>query len=288
MGRIRSLKPEFPQSESMGRVSREARLAFILLWTLADDEGRLRGNSRMLASLLFPYDDDAPGLIDGWMGELEREDCIARYRVHGDSYIQIAHWRSHQKIDHPSKSKLPPFGEDSEILAKPRETSINFSLDQGRDQGREKKDILSGKPDPAAQPAAEHAGINEQCAELLAYLNAKAGKKFRPVDANLRLLAARLREATADEVRAVIDDRVSAWKGDAKMGAYLRPETLFNATKFAGYLGQLGTGSASTPTGSVWWQRAGFATEGDAADAGCWQSNWREFQDGQRIAEVPA
>ena len=67
MARIRTIKPEFPQSESMGRVSRDARLCFVMLWTIADDSGRLRGNSRMLASLLFPYDDDAKvGTVALW------------------------------------------------------------------------------------------------------------------------------------------------------------------------------------------------------------------------------
>ena len=76
MARIRTVKPEFPHSESMGRVSRDARLTFIMLWTIADDSGRLRGNSRMLASLLFPYDDDAPHLIDAWLDELDRESRL--------------------------------------------------------------------------------------------------------------------------------------------------------------------------------------------------------------------
>jgi len=132
MARIRSIKPEFPQSESMGRISRDARLTFIQCWTLADDEGRLRGNSRMLASLLFPYDDDAPSLIDGWLGELERENCLIRYQVDGQSYMQVCNWLIHQKIDKPSKSKIPKFDESSRILANPREVS---SEDQGRDQG---------------------------------------------------------------------------------------------------------------------------------------------------------
>jgi hypothetical protein len=109
MARIRSIKPEFPQSESMGNVSRDARLTFLQLWTIADDEGRLRGNSRMLASLLFPYDDDAPGLIDSWLEELEREHCILRYKHAGQSYVQICNWLIHQKIDKPSKSKIPEF-----------------------------------------------------------------------------------------------------------------------------------------------------------------------------------
>jgi hypothetical protein len=136
MARIRTIKPEFPQSESMGRVQREARLCFILLWTLADDEGRLRGNSRMLASLLFPYDDDAKDAMPAWLDELEAENCIERYEIDGDTYIQVAKWLSHQKIDKPSASKIPPNPASSRAFAKPREDS---SADQGRDQGEEGK-----------------------------------------------------------------------------------------------------------------------------------------------------
>jgi hypothetical protein len=139
MARIRSIKPEFPQSESMGRVSRDARLTFIMLWTISDDEGRLRGNSRMLASLLFPYDDDAKRLMDKWLAELETEGCITRYSVGTDSYIQIVGWTSHQKIDKPSQSKLPKPPESSRALANPREPSpLEGKGEEGiKDQGED-------------------------------------------------------------------------------------------------------------------------------------------------------
>lgn len=141
MARIRSIKPEFCQSESMGNVSRDARLLFILLWTLCDDHGRTRAPSRMLASLLYPYDSDAASLIDGWLEELEQENCIALYEVNGARYLQIINWQSHQKVDRPSKSKFPDFSESSRVLAKPREASCgdqgSRTKDQGRDQGAE-------------------------------------------------------------------------------------------------------------------------------------------------------
>lgn len=129
MPRIRTIKPEFPQSQSMGSVSRDSRLLFILLWTLADDSGRLRGNSRMLASLLFPYDDDVPRLIDGWLLELEGQDCIVRYVADdGAAYLQICKWLDHQKIDKASVSKLPEptdegIREFSRMLSNPLERS---------------------------------------------------------------------------------------------------------------------------------------------------------------------
>ncbi len=123
MPRIRTIKPEFPQSESVGRLSRDARLLFILLWTICDDTGRARASSRMLASLLYPYDNDAPQQISEWLDELDREDCLKFYRVDGNTYLQVTNWLKHQKIDKPSPSRFPEFVEASRIFAKPRERS---------------------------------------------------------------------------------------------------------------------------------------------------------------------
>lgn len=133
MARIRTIKPEFPQSESMGRLSRDARLLFVQLWTIADDDGKTRAASRLLASLLYPYDDDAPALIDGWLAELEAEGCILRYAVDGASYLQVCKWAEHQKIDRPSASKLPcpPVAvvDNKPDSAKPREKSRTLDAD---------------------------------------------------------------------------------------------------------------------------------------------------------------
>jgi len=138
MGRIRTIKPEFPQSESIGKVSRDARLLFILLWTLCDDSGRTRAASRMLASLLYPYDDDAPSLIEGWLGELEAQECIVRYEVHGHAYLHVCKWGEHQKIDKPSRPKFPGPEEAREGSRGLGEASRKVALDQGprtKDQG---------------------------------------------------------------------------------------------------------------------------------------------------------
>jgi hypothetical protein len=113
MARIRTIKPEFPQSETMGRVSRDARLLFIQLWTIADDSGRTRGHSRVLASLLYPYDDDAKDLLPAWLDELDAVGAIRRYAVDGDTYLEICNWLKHQRIDKPSVreySRVLPVG----------------------------------------------------------------------------------------------------------------------------------------------------------------------------------
>lgn len=149
MARIRTIKPELPLSESLGKVSREARLLFILLFTIVDDSGRTRAASRILASLLYPFDEDAPSLIDGWLAELEAIDSIRLYRIDGTTYLEIVKWLQHQKIDKPSASKLPPFDESSRILASPREPSRLYLGSSTKDIGSRKK-----KEKPSASPIA--------------------------------------------------------------------------------------------------------------------------------------
>ncbi len=134
--RIRSIKPEFWESESLGRVSREARLLFIGLFSCCDDVGRARGSSRLLASRLYPYDDDAFKRLPGWISELEKQGCIRQYQVDGEAYIDIPKWQNHQKIDKPSASKLPPFDdvrEDSRGFEKDSLGTGNREEEQGEE-----------------------------------------------------------------------------------------------------------------------------------------------------------
>src|SRR5262249_26725079 len=100
-----------------------------------------------------------------------------------------------------------------------------------------------------SRPAPEHgpAALNTAAREILAFLNTKAGRNYQPVRAHLDLITARLREgATVGQCRSVVGRKCAEWASDAKMRRYLRPETLFNATKFAGYVGEL-PASAFTP-----------------------------------------
>jgi len=155
MARIRTIKPEFPHSESMGRVSRDARLLFVSLWTICDDLGRARGASRILASLLFPYDDDAPSLIGGWLAELEREGCLWFYDVGGSRYVQVANWANHQRIDKPSGAKCPDPREGSRVTREHSSGDLDRDLDQDHDL--EKRRGVEGGPggDPTPVPSAD-------------------------------------------------------------------------------------------------------------------------------------
>lgn len=74
---------------------------------------------------------------------------------------------------------------------------------------------------------------------VLLYLNSKAGKNYRFTNSNLKFIKARLKEGVSyDDMLKVIDLKVEHWLG-TNMDMYLRPETLFNSTKFETYYQQI-------------------------------------------------
>lgn len=146
MARIRTIKPEFPHSERLGSVSRDARLLFVNLFTISDDEGRARASSRLLASLLYPFDTDAAGLMEGWLDELAGIGAIRLYEQDGVRYLDIPKWLEHQKIDKPSKSRLPAFAEPSRAFENVREASSADLVPSTKDHGPRTLDQKGASP----------------------------------------------------------------------------------------------------------------------------------------------
>ena len=95
-------------------------------------------------------------------------------------------------------------------------------------------DISEPKRERFASTALED---KEPYNEIVDYLNAKAGTRYKASTANTRkLIKARLNEGfTLEDFKTVIDKKCAEWLTDSKMEQYLRPETLFG-TKFEGYL----------------------------------------------------
>jgi len=80
----------------------------------------------------------------------------------------------------------------------------------------------------------------QQAEEVIAFLNEKAGRRYKPTQVNLDFILARFKEGyTIEEVRAVVAMKVREWSHDDKMCKYLRPATLFNREKFNQYAGEL-------------------------------------------------
>lgn len=75
-------------------------------------------------------------------------------------------------------------------------------------------------------------------ARVVAYLNERAGTNFQATSkATARIVRARLADGQSEaDLRRVVDVKCAEWLGDARMRKFLRPSTLFNATKFENYL----------------------------------------------------
>lgn len=165
MGRIRTIKPELPKDELLGKLSRDVRLLFVLLFTLVDDDGRFRASAALIRAELFPYDEDlSQHDVAEWLRALEESGRIVCYAVNGQRYGQMVNFRRHQRIEKPSPSKIPPPADDSEtppgILP---ESSPTIPGGIGREgKGMEGNGstraraggILPHDPDPPASPGA--------------------------------------------------------------------------------------------------------------------------------------
>jgi hypothetical protein len=132
MPRGRDIKPAFFENEDLATVSRDHRLLFVALWTVADREGRLEDRPARIKLHSFPYDSDmTPERIDHMLSELEMVPGtpIRRYESGGVRCILIVNFKKHQHI-HPNEkpSELPGLPDVQVISGKATEQSGNSAL----------------------------------------------------------------------------------------------------------------------------------------------------------------
>jgi len=111
MPRIRTLKPGFFTSRSLGRVQpREARWTYAGMWTEADDHGRGIADARLLKGSIWPLDDDITFLhVSAWVDVLAATGHIQLYEVDGETYFQIVKFERHQAAAYRrGEPKYPP------------------------------------------------------------------------------------------------------------------------------------------------------------------------------------
>lgn len=173
MARIRTIKPEMWGSEGIGSCSLAARLTFIGLISIADDEGRGHGHPRYLFGQLHAYSPDLDlAALARALAELARvpegpgqKPLVVFYQSGGSTYYWLPGFLgpNGQKIDHPSPSKLPPppekAGDDESLLpflnkdenARAREGSRGLALEgKGEDRiGQERRGEERLAPSPS-------------------------------------------------------------------------------------------------------------------------------------------
>lgn len=107
MARKRMLHPEFFTSETVASVSRDARLTFAGLWVYADDKGRGKDVAALVKAAVWPLDDDVTRHdVEGHLVELAGAGLICRYTDDDAPLLHVVKWDEHQRISHPTPSKL--------------------------------------------------------------------------------------------------------------------------------------------------------------------------------------
>jgi hypothetical protein len=236
VARIRSSKPEWWKSAKWCRLPRDIRATYKGIWeVMCDDQGRFLADPRQVKADVWPLDDDiTPKKIAGWLPKLEtvtvttadgsKVPAVAFYRIDGVDYGFLPGFVKHQKISHPTPSKLPaPPGNNSGVIPEPlRKIPENFSPDKDRDLDRGVELERSGEEAP---PLVVLPGEAERFLSLFyesPAMSEVARKRYRDVKAQLydvldprhpgpkirggTRVKARSVEHLADELAAVIDN----------------------------------------------------------------------------------
>ena len=241
MARIRSIKPEFFRHEGLqdleaAHPGKHAMLVFAGLWGHCDKAGRFEWRPRTLKLDILPFlNFDMTKTLD----LLVASGYIRRYSADGGEYGVIPSFAEHQRIN--GKESQEP-----EKYPEPPEQQPGSTGEATETTGREGKG-MEGNGDVGLAPDAARLRKNTElrkiASQVVAFLNEKTGRNFDLNGANADHVIARLKDGeTVDDCRAVIALKCREWRGDPKMSKYLRPETLFNRTKFATYKGELASG----------------------------------------------
>ena len=207
MARTRYIKHTFFTNEELAEVDPLGRILFAGLWCHADREGRLENRPKKLKVLILPYDECS---IPDLLAQLEKRTFIKCYSTDGSEYIQITNFTKHQTphIKEQASTILPPDG---------AEPTKPLHVEQEANTKTKKK-----------------AELKERAREIIKFLNEQGGRDFDYTnDTTIEPVVGRLSEGATDaQCRQIIVRAARKWKGDPKMGDYIRPATLFGKKNF--------------------------------------------------------
>ena len=203
-----------------------ARLLYYDLSMRADDDGFVNSPKKIMR-MIGASQDDLMLLIS------------KKFLIPFESgVVVIKHWRIQNYIRKDTYNETT-YKDEKAMLTLDENKAYKLTCDEpvyepstqvriGKDSLGKDINTLSAKPDD----------LTIKAKLVLDALNQKTGKAFKYTDSNLRLIEARLKDYTVEDCLKVIGIKCSQWKNDPQMNKYLRPETLFNATKFGGYLNE--------------------------------------------------
>lgn len=114
MARIRTIKPELFTSRTVSTYSDALFRTFTGLFCYVDDQGRGEDDADLIKADVAPrIKRKTPRLIEEHLTELAAgtDPPLCRYEVNGVRYLHLVNFvdgTKHQRINRPTKSKMPP------------------------------------------------------------------------------------------------------------------------------------------------------------------------------------
>ena len=265
-GRIRSIKPELREHGPFANLTDAAARLFLMLYTLADDEGRCPASPEYLAGAVFFGRRRRRPPVNELLQELDLAGLIERYTVHEGPHLAIRGWHersspTHQRIEKPQPARFPgPSTTDSRSAPGILQERSGTDRDRDRDQDQDKELSLprahaippAGTPQ-GPEPAPEVPPVIEERRQLgdrawdrlvakRAELAERHGwKDVRPLhlmDPGRTELAARIRECGADAEQSVEHVlQVAFAEAEAKQTIEFLTGSMFRAASWAKKLG---------------------------------------------------
>jgi len=151
VARKRMIDPSVWADDGFGRLSSDAQVMFIGLFSNADDEGRLPGDPKYLASTIFPYRGMTTLKAQKILDEIEEKmRSVTFYRVRSQPLIQFKKFLVYQKINRPTPSKYPQPQNDTQTHGALTEKSLKThgGLTSNRTEENKKKEISTSRKEP--------------------------------------------------------------------------------------------------------------------------------------------
>lgn len=136
-------------------------------------------------------------------------------------------------------------------------------------------------PCPLSEVTDPEVVLTDSAKLVLAHLNQVTGSRYQVSKSSLENIRARLgEEFTTGELILTVDYLTEKWSGNLKMAEYLRPTTMFQPTKFPGYLSGAQKWAAAGRPKSVngkWVKSDGEVLGGDNVDVTERDAAYRRF-----------
>lgn len=210
--------------DDLSPAARGAWISLLCKMHWSRPRGQYRSDMKGLARIMGTTADHAEALIREIK---QREVCDLVY--HEDATVTVTNRRMsrEEKERESTRCRVEEYRKrkSNEKVTPPSSSSSSSS---------EQNTLSGSSPDPPPLNG------KKEAVEVLDFLNQKANRHYRPSETNLKFIQARLRSgATVAQCKQVIALKARKWLLDPKMSEYLRPATLFNATKFEQYIGEL-------------------------------------------------